>query len=145
MDTAASRLARPAFLVCAGAMVAHEVDAALRAEWRLLYGLRSLQDEIAASAFVLLHLPLCVAVSHLVAHPDGTVRVRARAAFSAFAVVHAGLHWRLRDDPLSDFSSPASVACIAAGAIGGLAWFAANALARRDGRRTDVARRAVPR
>ncbi len=131
MSRRAASFARFAFLACVGAMVAHEVDASLRAEWRLLYGLRSLPDDVAAQLFAVLHLPLFVAIGHVVSHPSERLREGARAVFSAFAILHAGLHWRLRDDPLSDFANPSSIACIAGSAIAGVAWFCAKACSGR--------------
>jgi hypothetical protein len=142
MRRCATPFARSAFLACVGAMVAHEIDAALRAEWRLLYGLRSLPDDVAAQLFVILHLPLVVAIGHVVSHPSERLREGARAAFSAFAILHAGLHWRLRDDPLSDFANPSSIACIAGSAIAAVAWFCAKAHSGRTiPTRTTGARR----
>ncbi|WP_052378525.1 DUF6713 family protein [Polycyclovorans algicola] len=83
------------FLFGFALLASHEIDAALAAEWRLLYGLRGLDEPVAARAFTLAHVPLFVALLWLLFHPQFAVRIWSRRVFMAFLVVHAGLHARL--------------------------------------------------
>ncbi len=93
-------------------LVSHELDAVAQHEWRLLYVLRSLPESIAQDAFVLLHVPLVAVLAWLGWHREPAVRAGSRLALAAFTIVHAGLHWRLSDDPLYTFHSATSVALI---------------------------------
>lgn len=115
-------------LVCAG-FVAHELDAVHEREWRLLYGLRRIADEtLARNLFVGLHVPLIVGLALLFGHPDHGVADASRLAFEAFAVVHAGLHVRIRARGSDAFASLPSRAIIHGTAITGLLALALRAL-----------------
>ena len=109
-----------AFYAVLALLFAHELDAVERHEWRLLPGLRSLPDGVAGRLFVLLHVPLFVAVLALVTHPSGRTRRRFRLALDVFAVVHAGLHGRFSDHPEYEFDAPSSRLLIAGAAVAGL-------------------------
>jgi hypothetical protein len=101
-------------------LLAHELDAVERHEWRLFPVLRSLPDEVAGRAFVLLHVPLFVALFRLVRHPSTTVRRRSQFVVSVFAVVHAGLHARFSDHPAYEFDGALSKLLIDGAAVAGL-------------------------
>ena len=101
-------------------LFAHELDAVERHEWRLLPGLRSLPDGLAGRLFVLLHVPLFLALFRLATHPSPRVRRRFRLALDAFAVVHAGLHAWFTDHPEYEFDAPTSRALIHGAALAGL-------------------------
>jgi hypothetical protein len=102
-------------------LLAHELDAVERHEWRLLPVLRSLPDGIAGRLFVLLHVPLFLALFRLATHPSAGVRRRFRLALDAFAVVHAVLHRRFRDRPEYEFGGTTSRALIDGAALTGFA------------------------
>lgn len=109
------------YLLLLGFLAAHELDAVTCREWRLLYVLRRLPEETARAAFVAAHVPLfaglawTAAASHPAAGPT-------RLGVALFAVVHAGLHHRLRHHPAYAFHSPLSVALIAGAAVSGAAY-----------------------
>jgi hypothetical protein len=98
-------------------LFAHEVDAVLQAEWRLLYVLREMPEPLAAQWFVAIHVPLFVLVLGLVYHSALNKQTVSRIAISAFAIVHAGLHFRLRNDPLNLFEPTLSLALIYGAAL----------------------------
>lgn len=109
------------YLLLLGFFVAHELDAVACREWRLLYVLRTLPDDSARAVFVALHVPLVAGLAWTVtdARPAAAV---ARVGVALFAVVHAGLHHRLRRDPAYAFHSPLSVTLIAGAAACGAAY-----------------------
>jgi hypothetical protein len=86
----------------------HELDAITQSEWRLLYVLRGLGDEEGRWWFVAIHVPLFWALIALTHHASAKVQGASRFGFAAFCIVHALLHWRLSNDPLSSFTTPLS-------------------------------------
>jgi hypothetical protein len=109
-----------AFYAVLALLFAHELDAVERHEWRLLPGLRSLPDGLAGRLFVLLHVPLFLALFRLATHPSPRVRRRFRFALDAFAVLHAVLHRRFRGHPDYEFDGPTSRALVHGAALAGL-------------------------
>ena len=116
-------------LVFAG-LLAHELDAVKRREWRLLFVLRRMPEDAARRAFVLLHVPLLAALLWLVSHPDASVRLAAFVALDVFAVVHAGLHHRLSRHASYEFRSGVSRALIGGPALLALVHLGLVALSR---------------
>jgi hypothetical protein len=100
----------------------HELDAMLQAEWRLLYVLRDMPSADAAHWFIVLHVPLFALILWLTHHKLHTIRQRSRYVAAAFMIVHAALHFRLRDDPLNTFVSPLSLTLIYGGAVIGIVY-----------------------
>jgi hypothetical protein len=109
-----------AFYASLAFLLAHELDAVDRHEWRLLPVLRWLPDGIAGRLFVLLHVPLFAAVIALLTHPSPRTRRRSRLALAAFAVVHAGLHVRFDDHPDYEFDVRSSRLLVHGAAAAGL-------------------------
>ena len=108
------------FLLCFAVLATHEIDAVMQSEWRLLYVLRSLPDEVASTLFIALHVPLFMAMLWLHFHHRPRVRDISRMVLAVFLVVHAGLHLRLSGHPLYSFDSPLSMALIYGGGVAGL-------------------------
>ena len=102
----------------------HELDAMTQSEWRLLYVLRSLQDAQGRWWFVAIHVPLFWALIALTHHAHAGVQRASRLGLAVFCIVHAGLHLRLRDDPLSNFISPLSWSLILGAAFLGCVYLA---------------------
>lgn len=102
----------------------HELDAMAQSEWRLLYVLRDLSDDQARWWFVALHVPLFWALIALTHHRRAQLQHFSRTGLAAFCVVHALLHLRLRDDPLSTFSTPLSWSLILGAAVLGVLYMA---------------------
>jgi hypothetical protein len=100
----------------------HEMDAMTQAEWRLLYVLRSLGDDQGRWWFVAMHIPLFWALIALTHHASNLVQWVSRRGLAMFCIIHAVLHWRLADDPLSTFSSPLSWGLILGAAALGAAY-----------------------
>ena len=112
-------------------LFAHELDTVERHEWRLLPGLRSLDDGLAGRLFVLLHVPLFLVLFRLATHPSPRVRRRFRLALDAFAVAHAVLHRGFRDRPEYEFEGTTSRALIRGAALTGLAHLLLSRRTRR--------------
>jgi hypothetical protein len=102
-------------------LLTHELDAVARSEWRILPILRAMPEPLAAHAFIVGHVPLFVILGWLATHPDLTVRHATELVISAFCVVHAGLHWLLRNHPANSFGNRTSQiliwSCASAGAL----------------------------
>ena len=99
------------FYLAVAGLIAHELDAVHKREWRLLFVLRSMPEAQARTAFVLAHVPLLAALLWLVSR-DGPIALWTTAAVDVFMIVHAGLHLRLRDRQEYDFRSVPSRALI---------------------------------
>ncbi|XOV84653.1 MAG: DUF6713 family protein [bacterium] len=87
----------PAFLFMLGLalLFCHEIDAALHAEWRLLWVLRDLSDGLASKWFVWLHLPVFLAALYLGQASNRGIRLAFRRMVCVFLPVHAILHFSL--------------------------------------------------
>lgn len=81
---------------------AHELDAIQRHEWRFFPFLRPFSDLTAYRIFTAAHLPITVLILWLL-----PVR-EFQFIFSGFLIVHALLHFLLRNHPLLEFNSPFS-------------------------------------
>lgn len=87
-----------------GAMfMTHELDAIHKHEWRLLYVLRSMPDEVARRWFIALHVPLFTIILWLFAHANTIVGFWSIIALDVFAIIHAGLHLRLSSNEKYEF------------------------------------------
>ena len=91
------------FLLMLLGLLVHEVDAYFKREWRLLYVLRSMKEDVARPAFVYLHIPLVAAIVWSAYLAPYTIVDSTRVGLSIFAIVHAILHLRLRKHPLYEF------------------------------------------
>jgi hypothetical protein len=109
----------------------HELDAMSQSEWRLLYVLRSLNDDQGRWWFVVIHTPLFWALIALTHHCSELVQRVSRMGLAVFCIIHALLHWRLASDPLSTFSSPLSWSLILGAAALGAAYLGVEARAAK--------------
>lgn len=111
-------MASVAFHLMLAFMIAHELDAVRRHEWRLLPLMRRLPEDWARTLFVWAHVPLALIIFQLVlAGKSATGSI----LLSAFAIVHVGLHWVFRNDPANEFTGPTSIAFIVlAGVFGAM-------------------------
>ena len=87
------------FYLAFSTLLAHELDAVHEHEWRLLYVLRTMPDESARRAFVLLHVPIIAILLWLAAYPSEMVQFWTKTSLDLFMIVHAGLHRRLSERP----------------------------------------------
>lgn len=90
------------------ALLTHELDAVLNTEWRLLYVLRTLSDDVASVYFIAMHFVMVLAFFYFGHHTKSKIRDGFRSFVALFLVVHGGLHFRLSDDPLYTFSGLSS-------------------------------------
>lgn len=116
------RIAAFVFYLGLGFLFSHELDAVVQAEWRLLYVLRTMPDEMAMPIFVWLHVPLFGVMVWLTHHSVHSIQILSRRVFAVFLVVHAGLHYHLSDHPLYTFDSMLSQTLIYGGAACGAAY-----------------------
>ena len=112
------------FLLGYGLLATHELDAVLRAEWRVLPGLSMLDETIARPLFVWLHVPLFALLTGWVGSANAETRRRTRHGISLFLVVHAGLHLLFSGHRHYDFHGSTSSLLIFGGALCGLGWLA---------------------
>lgn len=99
----------------------HELDAVANHEWRIMPILRSLPEEIAVTAFVMLHVPIFAVLLALVFSINDRVRRLSRIGVGVFLLAHAGLHLLFAGDANYEFSSSLSSILIFGGAlVGGL-------------------------
>ncbi len=96
------------FYTAFSGLIAHELDAVHKHEWRLLYVLRGMEDEQARRAFVLLHIPLFAVLFWLLSHANAGIQYHTMLGLDVFMIVHAGLHWRLSGHPKYAFNTPHS-------------------------------------
>ncbi len=93
------------FYLAFATLVAHELDAVLKHEWRFLFVLRALPEATARRTFVLLHVPLVALLLWLVSHFSQTVQIVSQVGLDIFMIVHAGLHWRLEPGVAAAFKT----------------------------------------
>lgn len=115
-----------------GAIATHELDAMTQHEWRLLYVLRAMPEELGRQAFVALHVPLFAVLVWLTSHPKPRIRDFSRAALAAFLVIHVGLHERLSGHALYTFHEPLSVAIIWGAGLCGLGYLVLHFFQSKD-------------
>lgn len=102
------------FLVNVVWLIIHELDAIDQQEWRFFFG-SFMSDQAAYRLFTALHVPLLVFILANAANREFQI------VFNLFLIVHAGLHFALRQHPLILFRSTFSRGWIYGGALlGGL-------------------------
>ncbi len=107
------------FYTALALLFTHELDAVQRREWRLLFGLRRLDDQRGFELFTLLHVPLFAVLLWLAAHSSPAVRLAFQVGMDLFLIIHAGLHKQLDQRALYEFNNPLSAVLIyGAGAVG---------------------------
>ncbi|MES2719308.1 MAG: DUF6713 family protein [Pseudomonadota bacterium] len=111
------RFANAVFCLMLATLFTHELDAMAQSEWRLLYVLRSLPPADGQFWFVLLHVPLFAGLLWLTQQASPRVRLLTQLSLATFALVHAGLHYRLSTEPLYTFTSPLSLTVIYGAAV----------------------------
>jgi hypothetical protein len=108
------------FYLSFATIITHELDAMTQSEWKLLFILRSLPEESASLAFVVLHVPLIAALLWLTNNESEVIKNWSRIAFSTFLIIHSGLHKLLEGTPNYTFNSTLSLGLIYGGGLLGL-------------------------
>ena len=98
-------------------LITHELDAMTQSEWKLLFILRSLPEQIASSAFVVIHIPLIAALLWLTNKESQSIKTFSRIALAAFLIIHSGLHKLLENHPDYTFNSWLSLWLIYGGGL----------------------------
>ncbi len=114
-----SRLTTAFITLGLACLFTHELDAMTHAEWRLLFVLRDLPDEVASPWFVALHVPLFFAMLWFCYAERESVRFWARVGVAAFLVVHGLLHASLSSHDAYEFDGALSNALIGGAAFCG--------------------------
>jgi len=98
-------------------LITHELDAMTQSEWRLLFTLRSLPEQIASFTFVVVHIPLIAGLLWITNHEFLSIRYWSRILVSIFLMVHVGLHKLLEHQPDYTFNSLLSLGLIYGGGL----------------------------
>lgn len=101
-------------------LATHEMDAMTHAEWRLLPGLSSLEEDAARELFVVLHIPLFAGILAAV-YLAPWKRLAARV-LCALTIVHAIAHWLLSASPLYTFTAPIETLTVYGAALSSIAY-----------------------
>ena len=73
-------------------LLAHELDAIKRHEWRIFPGLSKLRDDLSYHLFVGLHIPLFILILWFLCHPSELVRFWFQISVDSFLIIHLVLH-----------------------------------------------------
>jgi TctA family transporter len=103
----------------AACLLTHELDSTLRQSWNQLALSTSSYSSFDQQIFMWAHVP--VVIGMLLLGETGH-RAAIRYGLCVFAVVHVGLHWFYRNQPVYDFSSLASWVLILLAGIFGAAY-----------------------
>lgn len=105
-------------------LIAHEMDAVIQSEWRLLFFLRKLPEQAAAASFVALHVPAFTIVLWLTHSTVPSIQFWARTDIALFLIIHAFLHKYLERHQYYSFDSLLSQSFIYGGGFIGLLYCA---------------------
>jgi len=101
-------------------LLAHELDAVRRQEWRMFVLLNRLDDERAHQLFTLLHVPLFIVIFWFLSRPNQLIYFWFQLVVDIFLVVHLGLHLLFRNHPANAFTTSFSKRLIEGMALLGL-------------------------
>lgn len=87
------------FLIVVGWLFVHELDAIQQREWHFFFRWSGISDTQAYRLFVIAHVPLVALI--LWQMPSRTFQV----GFDVFCIVHAALHFALRNHAHLDFNN----------------------------------------
>ena len=102
------------FLVNVSFLLVHELDAIQREEWRFFFAPFPMSEATAYRLFTALHIPLFVFMLWNLQSRGFWV------GLDVFLIIHAGLHWTLRDHPHVNFNNGFSGLWIFGGAFLGV-------------------------
>jgi hypothetical protein len=101
------------FLSVVSFLLVHELDAIRQREWQFFFAPLPVSDETVVRIFTAVHAPLFVVVLGSLEFPTAQVVV------DTFAIIHAGVHFGLRNHPLVAFGGLFSRFWIYGGALVG--------------------------
>lgn len=133
MAASARTANRLLFWIAFSLLVAHEMDAMVRHEWRLLPGFASISDDtLARDLFTLVHIPAFALLLWLCAKPKTGLRVQ--RGIDVFLVLHAIAHAALSGHALYEFVPPVETVTVFGAGIAG----AVDLVLTRAGRGTGA-------
>ena len=91
-----------------------------QSEWKLLFILKNLPEQIAPSVFVIIHVPLIAALLWLTNNESQLIKNWSRIGLAGFLIIHSGLHKLLENSPNYTFNSTLSLGLIYGGGLLGL-------------------------
>ncbi len=86
------------FLITVAFLLNHELDAIRKHEWRFFFALVPINDNRAYQLFTVIHVPLFVLILWNLSSTGF------QAGFDVFMIVHALVHWLLRNHPKINFN-----------------------------------------
>lgn len=101
-------------------LLAHELDAIRRQEWRMFVFLNRLDDERAHQLFALLHVPLFIIIFWFLSRSIQPIYFWFQLVVDIFLIVHLGLHVLFRNHPGNGFATSFSKRLIEGMALLGL-------------------------
>ncbi len=115
-----ARAANLVFYVGMSLLVAHELDAVLQHEWRLLPVLSGLDEQTAASTFILIHIPALTILYWSAAHDRKQIREPVRLGVDGFLIAHALIHLAVQNHEAYTFHPPIETITVFGGGVAGL-------------------------
>ena len=118
MDTDPRSTRRFLFWLAFSLLIAHEMDAIVRHEWRLLPGFSVIADDaVARDVFTLVHIPAFAVLLWLSVKPG--IGLKVQRGIDGFLVLHAIAHAALSGHALYEFVPPVeTVTVFGAGLVG---------------------------
>ena len=107
------------YRMSAACLLTHELESTLRRSWNTLSLSTGDYASFDQQMFMWAHVPMVIGMIMLA---ETSQRAAYRYGLCVFAVVHVGLHWFYRNQPVYDFSSVASWVLILLAGIFGAAY-----------------------
>ena len=101
MQTAANLI----FFFLLALLMVHELDAIHRHEWRMFIILNKMDDEKAFQVFLILHIPLLMAIFWLLTHSSTMVVFWFQVVVDVFLIIHKFLHDSFQKHPNNEFDT----------------------------------------
>ena len=93
------------FSIALALLLAHEMDAVRKQEWKMFIGLKAMDDEKAYQVFLLLHIPLYAALLLLLFSAFSQIGYY---IVDIFLIGHMFLHWAFEKHPANRLNGTAS-------------------------------------
>ena len=118
VDTDPRTTRRFLFWLAFSLLVAHEMDAMVRHEWRLLPGFSAIADDaVARDVFTLVHIPAFAVLLWLSVKPG--IGLKVQRGIDGFLVLHAIAHAALSGHALYEFVPPVETVTVFGGGLVG--------------------------
>lgn len=108
------------FYLGVGLLFTHELDAMINHEWRVLFLISWLPEDVAQTVFILMHIPLFAVLVGLISSQNQITRRRTQFGVSAFLAIHGVLHAAFIIHERYEFDALLSNVLIYSGSICGI-------------------------